>query len=258
MQIRVLGCSGSIAAGFRTTCFLVDDDVLIDAGTGVAELGLSELVAIDDIFLTHSHLDHVLSVPLLADSVMRARQGRGPIRVHALPATIAVLRKHLFNGAIWPDFTVLPTAQHPILELLPIEVGQTLALSRGRRIEVLPAVHTVAAVGYALAARQGAWVFTGDTGPNPALWQRLQTLPVSSLIIETAFGDAEHDLAVISRHLCPSMLATELRQLTQDCEVFITHIKPGETEAVMSQVASDVSRPGRIRALEVGQVFELD
>jgi hypothetical protein len=43
MQIRVLGCSGSIAAGSRTTSFLVDDDVLVDAGTGVGDLTLDEM-----------------------------------------------------------------------------------------------------------------------------------------------------------------------------------------------------------------------
>ena len=72
MKIRVLGCSGAIAAGCRTTAFLLDDDVLIDAGTGVGDLSLDALARIDHILLSHSHLDHVLSIALLADSVMRA------------------------------------------------------------------------------------------------------------------------------------------------------------------------------------------
>src|SRR6059058_3746056 len=102
MNIRVLGCSGSIAAGSRTTAFLLDDDVLIDAGTGVGELTLAELTRIEHILISHSHLDHVLAIGLLADSVMRERAaaGRGPIRVHALPETIAALRTHIFNGVI--------------------------------------------------------------------------------------------------------------------------------------------------------------
>ena len=102
MKIRVLGCSGSIAAGSRTTSFLLDDDVLIDAGTGVGDLTLDELVRIDHIVVSHSHLDHVLAIGLLADSVSRRRVGRAPIRVRALPATIAALRAHIFNGVIWP------------------------------------------------------------------------------------------------------------------------------------------------------------
>jgi len=181
MQIRVLGCSGSIAAGCRTTAFLLDDDVLIDAGTGVGDLTLEQLERIDHILLSHSHLDHVLAVPLLADSVMRRRAGRPPIQVHALQATLDTLRRHLFNGALWPDFTRLPSAEHPVLALQAFETGQVLSFSGGRRIEVLPALHTVPAVGFAVMAPEGsgrgAWVYTGDTAPEPALWRRLEALP---------------------------------------------------------------------------------
>jgi glyoxylase-like metal-dependent hydrolase (beta-lactamase superfamily II) len=145
--IRVLGCSGSIAAGSRTTSFLLDSDVLIDAGTGVGDLTLDELAAIDHIFVSHSHLDHVLSIGLLADSVARRRVDRPPIRVHALPATLDALRQHIFNGIIWPDFTRLPSAEQPMLAFEPFSVGDVLTLA-DRRIEVLPARHTVPAVGF--------------------------------------------------------------------------------------------------------------
>lgn len=237
MQIRVLGCSGSIAAGSRTTAFLLDDDVLIDAGTGVGDLTLDELAGVHDILLTHSHLDHVLGVPLLADSVMRRRAGQAPIRVHGLPATLQALRQHVFNGCIWPDFTCLPSAEHPILSLHPFETGQVLQLGQ-RRIEVLPALHTVPAVGFAVLAPQGAWVFTGDTAPNDALWRRLQRLPVAHLVIETAFRNDEHRLATLSRHLHPAALGRELARLAPGAQVWITHVKPGELEAVMAEIAA--------------------
>jgi ribonuclease BN (tRNA processing enzyme) len=261
MQIRVLGCAGSIAAGNRTTSFLVDDAVLIDAGTGVGDLSLDELVRIEHILVTHSHLDHVLAIGLLADSVTRRRRAaaRPPVQVHALPATIAALREHVFNGVIWPDFTRLPSPEHPVLRFEPIAVGQVLNLQSPQhnyRIEVLPAQHTVPAVGYAVLGSRGAWVFTGDTGPNPALWQRLQTLPISTLVIETAFRDDEHQLAHISQHLCPAELQRELAHLTQPAEVFITHIKPGEVDAVMREINAQQS-PHRIRALVGGAVMLL-
>ena len=257
MQIRVLGCSGSIAAGSRTTSFLLDDDVLIDAGTGVGDLTLDEMVRIDHILVTHSHLDHVLSIGLLADSVTRRRhaQARPPIQVHALAATIAALRLHIFNGVIWPDFTRLPDALSPVLAFKVVEVGQVLELGP-RRVEVLPALHTVPAVGYAVLSRSGAWVFTGDTGPNPALWTRLATLPLRALVIETAFGDDEHALAHLSRHLCPADLGAELAHLAAPTEVYITHIKPGEVDAVMSEIAAQGSRH-RIRALVSGQLMDV-
>jgi ribonuclease BN (tRNA processing enzyme) len=265
MILNVLGCSGSIAAGCRTTAFLLDGDVLIDAGTGVGDLTLEALARVDHILISHSHLDHVLSIGLLADSVMRVRraQGRGPIRVHALPETLAALRAHIFNGAIWPDFTRLPSAENPILELVSFEVGEILVLN-GKRIEVLSASHTVPAVGFAVecvvaprpSEARGWWVYTGDTGPNPLLWERLRKMRVAHLVIETAFSDEERQLARISRHLCPSALGQELNQLAGSVDVHITHIKPGEVEAVMAEIAR-LGTPHRIHALQAGQAIDL-
>jgi ribonuclease BN (tRNA processing enzyme) len=258
MNIRVLGCSGSIAAGSRTTSFLLDDDILIDAGSGVGDLTLEEMERIDHILLTHSHLDHVMSVGLLADSVLRRRRaaGKGPIQVHALGATIEALRVHIFNNVIWPDFTQLPSAEEPVLAFRRFDTGDVLEVS-GRRIEVLSAVHTVPAVGFAVLPADGggtgAWVFTGDSGPNPALWARLKTLPLAQLVIETAFSDEEKALAELSRHLSPSSLARELAQLeSADVRVYITHVKPGEVAAVMDEVAA-LGLRFEVSALQTGQ-----
>lgn len=258
MIVRVLGCSGAIAAGCKTTAFLLDEDVLVDAGTGVGDLSLDELVKIDHVVLSHSHLDHVLSIPLLADSVMRRRINNReyrPIHVYALPQTLKALRDHLFNGVIWPDFTRLPSDTRPILKLMPIEVGQTLELG-SKRIEVLPAAHTVPAVGFAVDTPSGWWIYTGDTGPNPALWAALKDRRIARLVIETAFGDDERTLADLSKHLSPSSLASELSQLAGSVPVHITHTKPGEREAVLAEIHAIDTRH-RIEPLVTGQRFSL-
>lgn len=257
MKIRVLGCSGAIAAGSRTTAFLVDHDVLVDAGTGVGDLSLDELTGIDHILISHSHLDHILSIGLLADSVMRRRMaaGRPAIQVHALPQTLEALRQHIFNGVIWPDFTRLPSREQPVLQLRPFEIGQQLVLG-GKTFEVLSAAHTVPAVGFGLKGADGWWIYTGDTGPNPLLWERLAQLKVAHLVIETAFSDDERQLARISRHLCPTALGNELASLKHSVDIHITHIKPGETDAVMSEIAQ-LDTIHRIRMLVAGDVIEM-
>ncbi len=263
-RIRVLGCSGAIAAGSRTTAFLIDDDVLIDAGTGVGDLTLAELERIDHILVSHSHLDHVLAIALLADSVIRLRaaSGRLPIQVHALGPTLHALQQHIFNGVIWPDFTRLPSAEHPVLQFVPFEHGDRLVIG-GKTVEVLCAHHTVPAAGFAVqggGGNAGWWVYTGDTGPNPELWQRLRGMKVAQLVIEAAFGNDERALAGISRHLCPETLAAELSQLSgplnPSVDVYITHIKPGEIEAVMTEIGH-LTTPHTIRALAAGQEMQL-
>jgi ribonuclease BN (tRNA processing enzyme) len=264
-MIRVLGCFGSIAARCHTTSFLLDDDILIDAGSGVGELRLDELARIDHILVSHSHLDHILSIPLLADSVMKLRFGPGgvqdvrPIHVHALPETLEAMRQHLFNGVIWPDFTRLPSAAHPILVFHEVKVGECLTFpARGGRLDrlvhVLPAAHTVPGVGFGVETPFGWWVFTGDTGPNPALWQALNGRRISELVIETAFGNEEAHLANISGHLSPQSLAKELAQLDGEVSVFITHPKPGEVPAVLSQIRA-LDSQHRIEPLREGQRF---
>jgi ribonuclease BN (tRNA processing enzyme) len=254
MRLRVLGCSGSIGGQQnRTTSFLLDRDVLIDAGTGVGDLSLSELALIDHIFVTHSHLDHVNSIAFFVDSVGSLRPK--PVTVYATGPTIAILKRHLFNGDIWPDFTQIPSPEEPWLRYQEIKVGEVIHLG-GRRITVLPAVHTVPAVGYHLDSGKSSLVFTGDTGPNDALWlvvNRIENLKF--LIIETAFSDKERKLAEQALHLCPSMLAEELAKLERQAEVFITHLKPSEVELTMQEI-EEISSRFQPRLLQNNHVFE--
>ena len=267
MRVRVLGCSGAIARDCKTTSFLVDQDVLIDAGTGVGDLTREEMLRIHDVFLTHSHLDHVACLPLMVDTIAAARAGQ-PLRVHALPAPIAALRQHLFNDLIWPDFTRLPSAESPLVTFHPLEPGATRQV-QGRTIEALPAEHSVPAVGYAARgadAKAPWWVFSGDTERNPAFWQRINQMPVAALVIETAFSNRERELARLAKHLSPEVLADELDQIRAASRypIYITHTKPAETESIMREIAQfDQVRPPRsevahdIRWLSAGHVFEL-
>lgn len=263
MKVRVLGCSGAISKGCRTTSFLLDHDLLVDAGTGVGDLKLEEMCLIDHVLLTHSHLDHIAALPLMVDAI--AAQRTSPVQIHALQGTIDALKTHIFNDVIWPDFSRIPTPESPFVSFHPIKLGQTLYLG-GKYVEVLPAVHTVPAVGYSVTTPTGCWVFTGDTEQNPALWARINQLNVAMLIIETAFSNREHALAKRSRHLSPDALASELNCIAEgkDFPIYITHTKPAETELIMAEVQrlepiqpSGLKVAHDIRWLKAGQEFEL-
>jgi ribonuclease BN (tRNA processing enzyme) len=253
MKLRILGCSGGISGNLRTTSMLVDHDVLIDAGTGVGDLSLGELSVIDHIFVTHAHMDHVCFIPLLVDTVNPMRDK--PITVHATAETIEILRQHLFNWKLWPDFTRIPNEQHPYMRFSVMELGQTVELG-GRRITALPANHTVPAVGFQLDSGKACLAFSGDTTVQDGLWEVVNRIGnLRYLIIETAFPNSEKDLAVISKHMCPDMLASELTKLKLRPEIFITHLKPGEAETTMREVAECVKGYTPAMLLN-GQVFE--
>lgn len=254
MRLKVLGCSGGIGGSLRTTSLLLDHDILIDAGTGVGDLTLDELQRIDHIFVTHSHLDHVASIAFLVDTVggMRAR----PITLHATPDTLAILREHLFNWKIWPDFSEIPSRTAPYLVYEACPLGRSIVL-QGRTIRSLPANHVVPAVGYHIDSGAASLVFTGDTSVCEALWEQVNRIDnLRYLLIETAFPNAEHRLAVASKHLTPDMLARELARLERPVRVYISHLKPGAGALIMAEVEA-VAAAFAPRMLINGQVFEL-
>jgi ribonuclease BN (tRNA processing enzyme) len=254
MHIRVLGCSGGIGGSLRTTSLLVDDDVLVDAGTGVGDLSLEALAKIDHNFVSHSHLDHVTSIPFLVDTVCWMRAN--PIVVYGIKETLDILRAHLFNWKIWPDFTQIPNAEKPFMVYREIRAGEVVDI-KGRRFTAIPANHTVPAVGYKLETSRGAMIYSGDTSTNDALWAVVNKTPsLKYLIIETAFSNKERDIATASKHLCPDMLAEELEKMRCTPEVFITHLKPGEGALTMKEVSKAAGR-WRPRMLENNQEFTL-
>lgn len=261
MKVRVLGCSGAIAQGCRTTSFLVDDRILIDAGTGVGDLTLEEMRLIDHVFLTHSHLDHIAALPLMLDAVSGLRTTA--LQVHALPATLAALQTHVFNNTIWPDFSAIPSPTAPFMQYQPLQTGDVITVV-GNTLEVLPAVHTVPAVGYAVQGDAGWWVFTGDTERNPAFWARINQMSVAALVIETAFSNREQALAERSQHLSPYTLAQELARIAPGRyhPIYITHTKPSETDLIMQEITQQQATTKHaamhdIRWLAAGMVLDI-
>jgi cAMP phosphodiesterase len=254
MQIKVLGCSGGIGGDMRTTSLLVDDDVLIDAGTGVGDLSPDALLKIDHIFVTHTHLDHIGFIPLLLDTVMGLRAQ--PVTLHATAEVIEILKAHIFNWLIWPDFNQIPNASNPFLVYHQINIGDLVRVNH-KTISALPANHVVPAVGYQIDSGIHSLVFTGDSAGGKDFWCAVNKIGnLKYLIIETAFSNAEATLAQISKHLCPTALVDELAQLQSKAEIFITHLKPGEDETIMQEIAAH-PKTQHCQALRHQQIFNL-
>lgn len=254
MRIQVLGANGGIGDGARTTALLVDHDILIDAGTGVADLSIDAMAAIDHVFLTHAHLDHVTCIPFLLDSVARRRTH--PLVVHAQEATLEVLRAHLFNNALWPDFTAIPSREKPYLryELLP--PGESVSLG-GRTLRSIPVSHSIPAVGYLLGSGRASLAFSGDTSSTEVFWQVLNSCAdLQHVIIETSFTDEDEALSRLSGHLCPRLLAQELVKFKREASVYITHLMPGEDKAIMAEIHGHLPN-NPPQALHAGMEFEL-
>lgn len=231
---------------------MIDDDVLIDVGTGVTTLDFEQLRRIDHVFLTHAHLDHVLGLPLLLDSVGDLRAT--PVTVHALPEVLDVLSAHLFNWKLWPDFREIPSREAPWLRFEPLAPGETRTVGE-RRFRPLPAHHVVPACAYQLAAPGGSLVFSGDTTHCPAFVEAVNAIDdLRHLVIETSFENALSDIARASKHHWPASLAAELAVLTVAPAVWITHLKPGNEAAIMHELRAAAPERG-VEALIQGQTI---
>ncbi len=254
MKLRILGCSGGVGSGLRTTSLLIDEDVLIDAGSGVGDLTLQEMAKIRHIFLTHSHLDHVAFIPLLLDSVFE--RVREPVIVHGLPETLAALQQHIFNWIIWPDFAVLPSPECPVLGYQVMQPGEVVRVGE-RSFESIPVAHAVPAVGYRVACAGGVFAFSGDTSTNDSFWSALNAHErLDLLIVETAFRNSELNLSQLAKHYCPSLLADDLKKLRHRPAIYITHNKPGEEHTIHTELSA-ASEGVTLHSLSGGEVFQL-
>ncbi len=254
MELRVLGCSGGIGAGMHTTSLLVDEDVLLDAGTGVGELPLEALRKIRHVFLTHSHLDHIAGLPMIVDTLFGVYDS--PLTVHALPETIEILKQHIFNWQVWPDFGALPNPEKPCMIYQPMQYGEQLAIA-GRQIQMVEVSHTVPAAGYSVSGQSGSIAFTGDTSSNDTLWQALNKLDdLQLLIVECAFADEEQALSDLAKHYCPKYLAEDIKKLQHDIRIAITHLKPGYEELIMAECRAAMPHKDLLQ-LRGGEVFTI-
>lgn len=253
MRIRILGCSGGIGAGSRTSAMLVDDDVLIDAGTGVGDLELEEIDSIRHVFLTHAHLDHIAGLPMLADSVFD-ENFTTPLTVYAREETLRALQDHVFNGVIWPDFARLPTAGNPMLRYQVCSPGDTVTINH-RNFYAVDVMHTVPTLGYTVQNSGGVFAVSGDTKTNETLWPVLNACDdLRVLVIEVSFPDEMERLANEAGHYCPSTLAKDLERLQHEPEIWLTGMKPGEEGRIMEQVSKAIPEKN-IKMLSAGTIL---
>jgi ribonuclease BN (tRNA processing enzyme) len=246
MDLKILGCSGGVGVDLRTTTLLIDQDILIDAGTGVGDLSMDEMLHIKHIFLTHSHLDHIACIPLLVDTLFD--QLRQPITIHAQPETIDALQKHIFNNVIWPDFSRLPTEKNPVMQFDVMRPGEVVSI-KDRHFQMIGVNHIVPGVGYRVENATGVFAFSGDTTTNDSFWEGLnQKDKLDVLVVEAAFTNADVDLCRRAGHYCADLLAEDLAKLKHQPRVYISHNKPGSEKQILSECE---------QAIQTHQVYSL-
>jgi len=243
VKIRVLGCHGSeqlVTTGrnffqCRPCSFLINDTVLLDAGTISGGLMLEEQQRIEHVLLSHAHFDHIQGLPTLADNL--ARTQRRPVFLSGIEEVLNQLSTNVFNDAIFPNFFKLPTPQYPTFQLQPLLPRRPLRLSN-LEVIAIPVNHVVPTTGFLIRDDTGTLLYSGDTSTTDEIWKiAAQDRTLKAAFIETSWPDELADLALASKHLTPTLLKQELHKLGRpDVAVYIYHMKPHEELMIERQL----------------------
>lgn len=252
MELRILGSAGAEFPDFRPPAFLIDGKLLLDGGTIGSVLNEDEQWNIHNIFITHSHLDHIRGIPALADNII-IKNLNHTVRLHCTNEVIAALRNHLFNDIIWPDFTRLPSAENPVLEysaMIPFQEH----LVEGYAVQAIPVDHTVPAVGFRVTSSGRTLVYTGDTGPTDEIWKA--SSGADALIVEVSFPNSMETMALVTKHLTSALLLKELDKIeTLPERIFITHPKPQYYDTILREI--EALNVNGIELLHDGSIYKI-
>ncbi len=234
-NIQILGSNGSRTEKGDTTCILISEHTVIDAGSLMRTI--KDGICIDNIFLTHAHLDHIVDIPFFIDSVFMDR--KTPLNIYGSQNCLNALKQHIFNWDIWPDFEQISLSSDTFenINFIPIKEDTELDVD-GVKITPFMSNHTVKTYGYMVKKGENAFIYSGDTTNNQKLWDMVnQNLDVNVLIVDVSFPSSMQDLADSSKHFSPTSLKNDMEKLNRyDLTVFATHIKPGFSDIIIDEL----------------------
>jgi ribonuclease BN (tRNA processing enzyme) len=253
MKIKVLGGHGGLAKGFSTTSFLIDDVLLVDAGNVAGPLTIEEQVRIDHILISHCHLDHIKDLAFICDNCFGLKDR--PFRVYTHATVNKMIKSHLLNDIIWPDFTVLPNAEQPTMEIHSIEEEKVLKLGE-YTITPIKVNHPLDTMGFIIEKGNTSVLFTLDTGPTERIWEVARGVKnLKAIFTEVSFPNSLSKVAVLSDHHTPHTIGEEIKKMPENVPVILTHLKPNYRTDILSEI--EKLKEDRIRVLENdGEVFE--
>lgn len=252
MNIRVLGGHGGKALGFETTSFLVDSGMLVDAGAVAGTLTIEEQLTINNILITHVHLDHIKDLAFICDNCFGLRDG--PFEVYTHETVNKMIKQHLLNDIIWPDFTAIPNRTNPTMKMHSVEAEKQFKVGK-YKVTGVKVNHQYDAMGYIIDDGDCSVLFTGDTGPTERIWEVAKGIKnLKGVFTEVSFPNSMQKVADLSLHHTSESMRKELSKMPSDVTIVLTHLKPNYRDELVREIES-LGDP-RIRILQKdGQSF---
>ena len=245
--IRILGAYGAKGSEQESSSFLLTDTHAIDAGNLLRSLG-EDAARIETIWLTHSHLDHIVEIAYILDSYFTLRSK--PLRLRGLARTLGAIQKHFLNDVIWPDFSKIPLCNAEGMSVVyeSIELNRVYTIDETTSIEAMETVHTVPSCGYIVRKNSSAVLITADTYKNPRLSETINKYPeITALVLECTFPSEMDVLALESLHLTPALAEEEIKGINRELKLYFNHLKPSFIETIKKEIkASDLLKNGHV------------
>jgi cAMP phosphodiesterase len=246
MLVRIIGGHGGVSPGFKATSYLIDGKLLIDAGSVASGIQIQEQSFIENILISHAHLDHISDIAFLADNCFGLKDR--PFEIYANSPIIAAIKKHLLNDILWPDFTALPNKENPTLRFNTVEPGKQLVLGDYKIIPV-PVNHQEGALGFIVERKGSSIVFTQDTGPTDLIWEYAKNAKnLKAIFTEVSFPNFLSKVAHDSQHHTPATMKSEIKKMPKDVPIFLGHLKPN----FQSQLFKEIEEIGEERITILG------
>ena len=232
--------------------FLVNDEVVIDVGSVGLIADLDRQRKVRHVFLTHEHMDHLASLPILLENVYDP--GPNCIELLASPDVLDFVHRDIFNGRVWPDFFDLSTADDSFLKATPLVAGEPVSRA-GLTITPLPVSHCVDTLGLVVDDGSTTVAFPSDTGPTAEFWQHVAAMPkLAAVFLEVSFPNSQADLARHTGHHCPQSFAAEVTKLPRSVRWIVVHRK-ARFAAEISRELEALNLPG-VEFIEPGRIYE--
>jgi ribonuclease BN (tRNA processing enzyme) len=205
------------------TSYRIDDTLAIDAGSLGLAGTVQEQARIKHILISHTHMDHIASLPIFVENSYR--EDENCVTIHGSQAVLDCLRTDIFNDRVWPDFLRLSSENTPFLKTAVLEAGKRIELG-GLHITPIPVDHVVPTFGFLLEEKGAAVLIVGDTGPTETIWEYAnRATNLKAVFLEATFPDSMASLAAVSKHLTPTLFAREVQKLKRNARVVAVHIK---------------------------------
>lgn len=225
------------------TTFIVNGTIAIDAGALGYWGDLDGQRRVDHVFLSHSHADHVGSLPMFVTNTLDRRSRH--VAVHGHAPVLDSLSRDMFNGRVWPDFLRQANGEAPLLDLAETREGRASQVG-DLRVTPIPVEHPVPTMAHLLDDGRSAVVISTDSAPTMELWRAAARVPhLKAVFLGASFPEEESALARVAGHLVPSQVDAELAKIDARVPVYAVHIKPGHREAVADQLRA-LGRPNLV------------